>query len=266
MKRIVLALFLAASVAMPRPGQANMPVIDASNLVQNIMQYVHMIKQLAEAVKQYQVMFDHYKDTVENLKNINPRSLLLGELVGRDFRRGISFLSFAKDLNPNSDFWRKEIEALLRQHYDFLDTDQARYIIDAAFPGQGGDSYRDYYTRRDREMTAVLDTYHFQATQRAAATHRQDHLEKIKRTFLTLENRTGLRQAQATNGFLGIIAQQNEAIIDALQLSMTQQARSEMARRGALDRVIERDARFAERVLRTPAYQCPTTPCFAATW
>lgn len=266
MKRIVLCLLILVMGLSPRPSAAYiLPVIDGTNLAQSIARYIVLGKQLSQQVQQYQMLLDQYKDQIENLKNLNPRAMILGELVGRDLRRGTSFLARAQYLDPNSSMWRKDIEALLRQHFDFLDTEEARYIIDSAFPGQSGDTYRDYYQRRDREMTAMLDTYHFQATQHAAARARQDQLEKIKRQFLDLKDRSQLRQSQATNGLLAVVAQQNEAVIDALQLSMTQQAQSEMARRAVLDRAIERDARYADAVRRRPSYQCPTTPCFR-TW
>lgn len=263
MKRYLMIFLMLITTMLPRSTDAYiLPVIDNSNLFQSIARYVVLGKQLAQAVQQYQVLLDQYKDQVENLKNLNPRTLILGELVGRDLRRGTSFLARAQYLDPNGSMWRKDIESLLRQHFDYLDTEEASYIIDAAFPGRNGDAYRDYYTRRDKEMTAVLDAYHFQATQHTAARARQSQLETVKREFLQLGGRSELRQAQATNGMLAIIAQQNESVIDSLQLAIAQDARSEMTRRAALDRAIERDARFADQVRRTPSFQCATTPCF----
>lgn len=262
MKR-VMSLVLVVCLLMPGKAQP-ITVFDPTNFTQALARYVVMGKQLAQAAQQYQTLVQQYQQQVENLRSLDPRSILLGQLVGRDMRRGLSFLAQAQYLDPDDGMWRKHMESLLREHFDFLDTNEAEFILAQAFPGRGADVYRDYFKRRDREMTATLDTYHFQGTQRIAQLRRQQQLEKLKYQFSSLGERSAVRQAQATNGMLALIAQQNEAMLDALQITMTQQARQQVAQRAAVERNIERNARYAQRVAQTPPYQCSTTPCFPA--
>jgi conjugal transfer/entry exclusion protein len=264
-KRYALTICLILGVALPaqRTNAFVAPVIDIANLAQNIQNVIYQWKQITEMVRQYQVLYEHYKDTVENLKHADPRGLLLGYLMGRDARLGGSALGGAQYLDPNGPQWRQNMETLLRSHYHLLDKVDAAVAASQAF--DGGSAYERamrFFERRDAEMTPLLDAYHFQATQEHAAEDRQRQLERLKQSFSGLSDRSALRQQQHANGLLAIQAQQNEAIIDSQHMLMSILVQEQIQRQSTLDRANEAEIRRLVRERTRPVYTCPQGGCF----
>jgi conjugal transfer/entry exclusion protein len=263
-RKLFAALFVALT-ALAQTSQSRatgIPVIDVANLAQSVQNVISQARQITEMVRQYQILYDHYKDTIENLKNTDARGLLLGYLMGRDARLGNSFLSNAQYLEPNSPQWRQNVELLLRKHYHLLDKVNGAVAASNAFqPGPGLDRAMAYFENRDRELSPLLDVYHFQATQERAADDRQDRLEALKNSFSGLNDRTALRQAQHTNGLLGLIAQQHEAQIDANHMLLGVLVQEQIQRRSALDRANEAELNRLAQERARPRFVCPQATC-----
>lgn len=263
-KLLQIALMVVLLVVPVRhPSATGWPVIDVANLTQNIQNVIYQWQQITEMYRQYRLLYDQYKDTVENLKNANAGRLLLGYLMGRDARLGRSQMSGAQYLDPNAPQWRQNIESLLRRSFHLLDQVDGAIAVSHAFDhGSGYERALRYFERRDAEMTPLLDAYHFQATQEEAAGDRQHQLETIKQSFASLADRTALRQAQHTNGLLAIQAQQQEAMIDSQHMLMSIIVQEQMQRQSALDRANAAELRRLARERTRPAYTCPGGNCF----
>jgi len=227
-----LALIFAMMLTMPvtTSRAAGIPVIDAANLVQAVQQLLSMYRE-------YELLFNQYRDFVENIKHFDAERFLLGYLVGRDPRLGRSFLAQARFLDPDHPQWKSDLQTLLVRHYALLDEHEAGTLISQAFRRPDNVAYyNDLYQRRDAELEPIYDAYAWQGYQQRVSEIRQEQLERLKGTFSGMGSRSALKQQQATNGLLFLMAQQAEANQDAMAMLAGLQVQQRLRAQSNLER------------------------------
>jgi hypothetical protein len=263
LRKLLVIAVLCLTLLTPPRASANLPVIDATNLVQNIRSFIQMLQAYEQDYQHYVKWAQQYADLKDNWKTRAIGYLLIEESRSRDNRMGFSAIAAARYLNADAGDWRDSIEALLRAHYAMpklsSQITDALETHDGSIAGLVGE-----YQRLYKQRTPLLDAYHFLATQRAAAKNRSDTLTDVQRMLDGLGARSETQQLQAIGSALTVIARQNEASMDAMQMQLSQNQRDQLERIDGEERYRQAKTALlrANRLVTSP---CGSTGCISHT-
>jgi hypothetical protein len=263
MKHLAIVCVLLFASALPGRADAQWAVVDIVNWIENYEQVVQQYMTRANTYSQlveFKKKYEDYRETISAIKEV--RQLIVERGGGLDHRMGYSFLGLARRLDPDSPTWRRDVEDLLRMHYDMPSIDDLHQEIASAYGGRRGPLVTRAL-RNNREHLPLLDGYHFQAAQRRASDERRKTLDKLEDTLAGLGDKSETKQLQTIGALLTLQAKQQEAVLDAVQMLSTAQNQQLLLDRSEDNRVFREEM---ARIKSLPQRQLTCAPNCMARW
>jgi type IV secretion system protein TrbJ len=205
----VIAIALLPSI--PIQSHAQWAVIDLANIVQTT---ITAIEAVAQTALQYEQYYEQIKSNLAKLEGLE--AVLAGEVAG-----GIA-ATFQGNADMLTDALKdgKEVAETLKSWYGASNKSPEEFLRQLAKQKAAG----------DQKVVTLLD--HYQST---GATIQETHasLQKMNSSIKNINGPTeGL---QAVAAAVGILARQNSAMLNMMQMDTLQKAEDQAKRNGAID-------------------------------